>query len=212
VSIIERMPLFAEQLGPSFFQERLSALCVSLLTDSVFAVREAAVLNLGALCKALGPQWSLNHLLPKLLPLAKHERYFSISSSSVILKVVQFSSLSSPFSPAFLCSYLSRNVALDGIGKLALAIGAEAAAISLSTLQKAAADKVPNVRFNAIKALRFVAPLLPPQEVAGGVLPIIKNLAASDSDVDVRFPLFVYACILFEFMLSDRCNFLPQML
>ncbi len=75
VSIIERMPLFAEQLGPSFFQERLSALCVSLLTDSVFAVREAAVINLGSLCKALGPQWSLNHLLPKLLPLANHERY-----------------------------------------------------------------------------------------------------------------------------------------
>ena len=75
VSIIERMPLFAEQLGPAFFQERLSALCVSLLTDSVFAVRQAAVLNLGALCRALGPQWSLNHLLPKLLPLAKHERY-----------------------------------------------------------------------------------------------------------------------------------------
>ncbi len=74
VSIIERMPLFAEQLGPSFFQERLSALCVSLLTDSVFAVRQAAVVNLSALCKALGPQWSLNHLLPKLLPVAKHER------------------------------------------------------------------------------------------------------------------------------------------
>ena len=76
VSIIERMPLFAEQLGPAFFQERLSALCVSLLTDSVFAVRQSAVFNLGALCKALGPQWSLNHLLPKLLPLAKHERYY----------------------------------------------------------------------------------------------------------------------------------------
>ena len=98
------------------------------------------------------------------------------------------------------------------VALLPLDFGAEAAVISLSTLQKAATDKVPNVRFNAIKALRFVAPLLPPQEVAGGVLPIIKNLAATDSDVDVRFPLFVYACILFEFMLSDRCNFLPQML
>ncbi len=75
---------------------------------------------------------------------------------------------------------------MDGIGKLALAIGTEAAVISLSTLQKCTADKVPNVRFNAVKALRFVAPLLPSQDVASVVLPIMKNLSATDSDVDVR--------------------------
>jgi hypothetical protein len=80
---------------------------------------------------------------------------------------------------------LSRNVALDGIGKLAIAIGAEAAAICFATLQKGTADSVPNVRFNAIKALRFVAPLLPSQDVASCVLPIMRNLAATDADVDV---------------------------
>lgn len=83
-------------------------------------------------------------------------------------------------------SYLSRNVALDGIGKLALAIGTEAAVISLASLQKGTSDKVPNVRFNAIKALRFVAPLLPPQDVSSTVLPLLKNLSSTDSDVDVR--------------------------
>ena len=98
------------------------------------------------------------------------------------------------------CSYLSRNVALDGIGKLALAIGTEAAVISLATLQKGTADKVPNVRFNAVKALRFVAPLLPSQDVASIVLPIMKNLAATDSDVDVRL-LFVCISHAFTFHL-----------
>jgi hypothetical protein len=82
-------------------------------------------------------------------------------------------------------SYLSRNVALDGIGKLAVSIGSEAAVISLAALQKGASDAVPNVRFNAIKALRFVAPLLPPQDVTSIVLPIMRNLATADSDVDV---------------------------
>jgi hypothetical protein len=76
-------------------------------------------------------------------------------------------------------------VALDGIGKLAIAIGSEAAAISLATLQKGTTDNVPNVRFNAVKALRFVAPLLPSQDVASSVLPIMRTLAATDSDVDV---------------------------
>ena len=74
---------------------------------------------------------------------------------------------------------------MDGIGKLALSIGSEAAVISLATLQKGTSDAVPNVRFNAIKALRFVAPLLPSQDVASIVLPIMKNLASTDSDVDV---------------------------
>lgn len=193
VSIIERMPLFAEQLGPSFFQERLSALCVSLLTDSVFAVREAAVLNLSALCKALGPQWSINHLLPKLLPLANHERYLTRTQRNASQIVCSSFTTRDYFFgrfPAFDAlspspSYLSRNVALDGIGKLAIAIGAEAAAISFETLQKGTADSVPNVRFNAIKALRFVAPLLPSQDVASCVLPIMRNLAATDADVDV---------------------------
>jgi hypothetical protein len=75
---------------------------------------------------------------------------------------------------------------LDGIGKLALAIGTEAAVISLASLQKGTTDKVPNVRFNAIKALRFIAPLLPPQDVASTVLPLLKNLSSGDSDIDVR--------------------------
>jgi len=88
--------------------------------------------------------------------------------------------------PLLLFSYLSRNVALDGIGKLALAIGTEAAVISLASLQKGASDKVPNVRINAIKALRSVAPLLPPQDVASTVIPLMRNLASADSDVDVR--------------------------
>jgi hypothetical protein len=91
-----------------------------------------------------------------------------------------------PTCDALSFSYLSRNVALDGIGKLSTAIGTEAAVISLPTLQKGAADKVPNVRFNAIKALRFVAPLLPSHDIASFVLPIMRNLATSDSDVDVR--------------------------
>lgn len=96
-------------------------------------------------------------------------------------------------------SYLSRNVALDGIGKLAVSIGSEAAVISLAALQKGASDAVPNVRFNAIKALRFVAPLLPPQDVASIVLPIMRNLAAADSDVDVCLLCAFTRCIVYNF-------------
>ena len=108
--------------------------------------------------------------------------------------------------PLLLLSYLSRNVALDGIGKLALAIGTEAAVISLSTLQKCTADKVPNVRFNAVKALRFVAPLLPSQDVASVVLPIMKNLSATDSDVDVRLlcAFRVLVLSLYSFCISGQ--------
>jgi hypothetical protein len=85
-------------------------------------------------------------------------------------------------------------VALEGIGKLALAIGAEAAVISLDSLHKGASDNVPNVRINAIKALQCIAPLLPPQAVASSVAPLMRTMAA-DSDVDVR-PSFLRSTLI----------------
>lgn len=48
LSILERTPLLAKQLGKNFFEDRMISICAGWLGDSVFAVREAAYV-LGAL-------------------------------------------------------------------------------------------------------------------------------------------------------------------
>merc|ERR1712146_845280 len=44
-AIIEYIPLLAQQLGQSLFHEQMGSLCMEWLCDSVYSVREAAILN-----------------------------------------------------------------------------------------------------------------------------------------------------------------------
>ena len=46
LAIIEYIPLLASQLGITFFDQQLGGLCLSWLSDSVHAIREAATANL----------------------------------------------------------------------------------------------------------------------------------------------------------------------
>ena len=48
------MPLLAGQLGVEFFDEKLNQLCMTWLVDHVFAIREAATLNLKKLVEKFG--------------------------------------------------------------------------------------------------------------------------------------------------------------
>ena len=58
LAIIEYMPLLASQLGMELFNERLNSLCMSWLMDSVYAVREAAIVNLKKLVEKFGSDWA----------------------------------------------------------------------------------------------------------------------------------------------------------
>lgn len=74
-AIIEYMPLLAGQLGQEFFDEKLNALCMTWLMDHVFAIREAATLNLRKLVDQFGAEWAENTIIPKVLAMSRDQNY-----------------------------------------------------------------------------------------------------------------------------------------
>jgi len=69
LAIIEFLPLLGSQLGADFFDETLTSLCVRWLSDSVHAIRQAAVGNLRKLTEVFGPAWAQRVLFPRITSL-----------------------------------------------------------------------------------------------------------------------------------------------
>merc|ERR1712151_156995 len=65
-SVVEQIPKLTKLFGVEMFQSKLEALFLSSLRDSVHSVRLAAVKNLKSICENFGPQWTMDHLLPKI--------------------------------------------------------------------------------------------------------------------------------------------------
>ena len=74
-AIIEYIPLLATQLGVSFFDDKLGALCMSWLGDTVFSIREAATINLKKLTEVFGVDWARQTIIPKVLAMGEHPNY-----------------------------------------------------------------------------------------------------------------------------------------
>lgn len=156
LAIIEYIPALAVELGSGFFDEKLSNLCLSWLRDEVYAIREAASINLKNIIEAFGAQWSLKNIIPYVLELSKHS------------------------------NYLFRITAALAISKLALASGPEIIEKNLiPTLSTMASDPVPNVRFNVAKAIKSIIPALDANIVETEIKPIL-NRFSEDKDLDVK--------------------------
>ena len=74
-AIIEYIPLLATQLGVQFFDDKLGALCMSWLGDTVFSIREAATINLKKLTDVFGVEWARTTIIPKVLAMGEHPNY-----------------------------------------------------------------------------------------------------------------------------------------
>lgn len=124
-SVVEQVPKLARLFGVEMFQGKLEALFLSSLRDSVHAVRQAAITHLREIADTFGPQWTVEHLLPKLI-----EQY---SSSS---------------------GYASRATTLHVLPQVARVMTSEQIVQSiLPLLVKAMKDSVPNVRICACRDL-----------------------------------------------------------
>lgn len=75
LAIIEYIPLLASQLGVKFFDEKLSALCMGWLGDTVFSIREAATHNLKKLTEVFGVEWANEAIIPKVMAMGAHPNY-----------------------------------------------------------------------------------------------------------------------------------------
>jgi len=166
LAIIEYIPLLGSQLGNQFFDEKLSNLCLTWLGDSVFAIREAAALNIKKLAEVFGTEWAKNNIIPKVLSLYTHP------------------------------NYLYRMTTLFSIGQLAPVVGADVTiSIMLPLVLRMIKDHVPNIRFNAAKTLHGLVPLLDTTVVQGQIKPALSQLY-EDTDRDVKYyaSLALQAC------------------
>jgi serine/threonine-protein phosphatase 2A regulatory subunit A len=75
LAIITQIPLLAKQLGVAFFDEKLAQLSMNWLGDPVFAIREAATVNLESLTREFGSEWAKASILPKVLQMANSPNY-----------------------------------------------------------------------------------------------------------------------------------------
>ncbi|EON98039.1 putative protein phosphatase pp2a regulatory subunit a protein [Phaeoacremonium minimum UCRPA7] len=181
LAIIEYIPLLASQLGVKFFDEKLSALCMGWLGDTVFSIREAATHNLKKLTEVFGVEWASEAIIPKVMAMGNHPNYLYRMTT------------------CFAISTLATVVSLDVIAKSILPM-----------LDKLVADEIPNIRFNVAKTYAVLIDVLRrlPEEgtiyslekagqtftesargqelIQQRVMPSLEKLQ-KDDDVDVRY-------------------------
>lgn len=73
--VLEYIPSLSNQLTLEYFSKNLCGLCFGWLTDSVYAVRTAAVTNLKKLTQRFGDEFTLQHVLPKINSLMQNKNY-----------------------------------------------------------------------------------------------------------------------------------------
>jgi len=147
----------AGQLGVEFFDEKLNSLCMQWLVDHVFAIREAATLNLKKLVQKFGAEWAETTVIPKVIAMSRDP------------------------------NYLHRMTCLFCVNVLAEVCGAEITAKHmLPTVLAMAGDGVANVRFNVAKTLQRVGPVLEKSVASSNIKPVLDKLK-DDTDVDVKF-------------------------
>merc|ERR1712045_735411 len=127
-SVVEQVPKLARLFGVEMFQTKLEALFLTSLRDSVHSVRQAAIENLKEIADTFGSQWTVEHLLPKLV-----EQY---SQSA---------------------GYANRVTTLHVLPQVSgVMTGDQIEKCIVPLLVKATKDSVPNVRFCACKVISWM--------------------------------------------------------
>ncbi|KAK2084903.1 hypothetical protein P7K49_036203 [Saguinus oedipus] len=157
LTIIEYMPLLAEQLGVEFFDEKLNSLCMAWLVDHVYAIREAATSNLKKLVEKFGKEWDHVMIIPKVLAMSRDPNYLY------------------DMTMLFCINVLSEVCGQDITTKH-----------MLPTVLHMAGDRVANVCFNVAKSLQKIGPILDNSTLQSEVKPILEKLT-QDQDVDIKY-------------------------
>jgi serine/threonine-protein phosphatase 2A regulatory subunit A len=176
-AIIEYIPLLATQIGVQFFDEKLGALCMSWLGDTVFSIREAATINLKRLTDVFGVDWARATIIPKVLGMGEHPNY--------LYRMTTIFAITVSICGRLLCRSLCEQTMASSLNVQIIRDTVLDAALSLAN------DPIPNIRFNVAKCLETLAGVLggsaEGQEVVQRrIIPALKKLQ-EDSDADVRW-------------------------
>ena len=158
LAIIEHIPLLLNQMSVAFFGDKLTDMCLTWLSDSVFSVRSAAVGNLRHLHTRLGEGWTITHVFPRIEQLCSHRNYlFRLTG----LQVIQT-----------LCPHRAQSLVDKALLPKALHL---------------VKDTVPNVRMTCAKVLGASAKLIPATSPQRKLIVEGLNELCSDKDRDVKF-------------------------
>eukprot|EP00049_Salpingoeca_infusionum_P017508 m.353227 g.353227 ORF g.353227 m.353227 type:complete len:595 (-) comp16714_c0_seq1:243-2027(-) len=161
LAIVEQLPAFAKSLGTGPFDARLLSPSMTWLMDSVYAVRSAMVSQLPQVVTVFGEAWAAKSLFPKLVAMA---------SSSVADR-----------------GYLSRLTLLLSIRTVVASVSPDLLKKDLLPITlKLSKDNVPNVRFNAARALGLIAAKVDASTCKSQIQPALSTMS-SDDDSDVQF-------------------------
>eukprot|EP00750_Incisomonas_marina_P029309 INCI7126.1.p1 GENE.INCI7126.1~~INCI7126.1.p1 ORF type:complete len:595 (-),score=136.70 INCI7126.1:1473-3257(-) len=158
LAIIEQIPILGKQLGEKFFDHRVRALFDDWLNDGFYQIREATAANLGILGGYFGTEWCHEYVLPMLASLKTNPCY------------LQRMTCLSAYS--LLCD---KNVGMDPVSS-----GILKDVIAMTK------DKVPNVRFKAVKTLEALSKLVSQSTRAETIIQVLRRLK-TDGDEDVVF-------------------------
>lgn len=155
--IIGYSTIMAKIMGEKLFQDCFGPLCLSWLDDSVFAIREAAIVNLKELTAVLGPKWAEKYVLPKLISYQTHANYLFRMTPLFAIPIL---------APLLNQSTLESKVIPFVLNQMA--------------------DKVPNIRFNVAKCLKAMNPLVKNESLKNAMSKALTQLT-SDSDSEVKY-------------------------
>lgn len=159
-SVVEQVPKLARLFGVEMFQSKLEALFLSSLRDSVHSVRQAAIEHLKEIADTFGSQWTVEHLLPKLM-----EQYTQSAGYAIRVTTLHvLPQVSGVMTPDQIVQYV------------------------VPLLIKATKDSVPNVRFCACRTIMWMMEKhsLGAQTVNSVIKPALQELE-SDPDIDVQY-------------------------
>lgn len=157
VSLIEKFPSLAQQLGENLFNTRLNQMCIGWLKDPVYAVREAALNNLKQLTLFFGEKWMASQVFSSVAALTAEEVYLH------------------RLTPLFAISCLAELASPDVIRKNFLPV-----------LTKMQNDPVPNVRMNVAKTIAVLTPRVSAHKDMCESLQRILEKLNKDSEFDVK--------------------------
>mmetsp|Transcript_53066 Transcript_53066/g.106536 ORF Transcript_53066/g.106536 Transcript_53066/m.106536 type:complete len:592 (-) Transcript_53066:198-1973(-) len=159
-SVVEQVPKLAKLFGVDMFQAKLEPLFISSLRDSVHSVRHAAIHHLKDVADTFGSQWTVEHLLPKILEIYS-----------------QSSGYANRVTTLHVLPQVSGVMTTDQIVQFVVPL-----------LIKATKDSVPNVRFTACRTLTWLMEHhnLGPVSVKNVIKPTLQELE-HDSDIDVQY-------------------------
>lgn len=159
-SVVEQVPKLARAFGVDMFQSKLEALFLSSLRDSVHSVRMAAIGQLKEIAETFGAQWTVEHLLPKIV-----EQY---SQSA---------------------GYANRVTTLHVLPQVSHVMSPEQISqLIVPLVVKATKDAVPNVRFCACSTIMWIMEHhhLSGATMNTVIKPALVELE-NDSDSDVQY-------------------------